>query len=85
MVTIDVDYMGDKEDAKYESKMFGIKIVVNDNYDQADVSGTKVILIPQSPPISFASSFEPIKSISVSNIFISIIKLLKDIVSHTSY
>jgi len=41
MVTIDVDYIGDKEDAKYESKMFGIKIVVNDNYDQADVSGSK--------------------------------------------
>ena len=41
IVTIDVDYMGDKEDAKYESQMFGIKIVVNDNYDQADVSGTK--------------------------------------------
>jgi len=28
MVTIDVDYMGDKEDAKHESEMFGIKIVV---------------------------------------------------------
>ena len=41
MVTIDVDYMGDKKDAKHESEMFGIKIVVNENYDQADVSGSK--------------------------------------------
>ena len=41
MVTIDVDYIGDKKDAKHESEMFGIKIKLNKYYDQADVSGSK--------------------------------------------
>jgi len=41
MVTINVDYIGDKEDAKHESGMFGIKIVVSEDYDQADVRGSK--------------------------------------------
>ena len=41
MVTINVDYIGDKEDAKHESDMFGIKIVVSEDYDQADVRGSK--------------------------------------------
>ena len=45
MVTIDVDYMGDKEDAKHESEMFGIKISLSEYDGMAFVTGPKANLV----------------------------------------
>jgi hypothetical protein len=47
MITIDVDYCGDKNDAKHESEMFGIKIEVIGDRDQscAFVTGTKLNIV----------------------------------------